>query len=129
NFGAKSVKEMENVFVDLASKERRNHILIGEGIDSGGHMFPGKAGKSVFPEQWSADKIMHEVSDIATDPSVVWVNQKGVQGALFTKKGDAARWVTDTVRDGVEIRVVIEPAGAGIITAFPRSGPGVIFNP
>jgi hypothetical protein len=68
---------------------------------------------------WSRERIMHEVSDIATDPAQAWVQQTGKPGSLYTKAGDPARFVGIGERGGVRIKVVIEPAGEGIITAHP----------
>lgn len=62
---------------------------------------------------------MHHVSDIATDPSLTWVQQTGKLGAEFTKNGAPVRFYVDGVRDGVPMRVIIEPGGEGIITGFP----------
>lgn len=62
---------------------------------------------------------MHHVSDIATDPALKWVPQTG-NGGWFTKAGNPARFSLDGVRDGVNIKVIAEPAGEGIITAFPK---------
>ena len=67
---------------------------------------------------------MRTVSDIATDPNLFWSAQPG-SGRLYTRAGNPARFVvTDAVGnlpiiDGVPIRVIIEPAGEGIITAYP----------
>ena len=80
-----------------------------------------KPGKTVFPKSWDGNKIIHEVSDIVTDPSISWEANKTVRGIdRFKAKG---------VRDGVEIEVIVEPKGEGIISAWPVSGPGVIKNP
>ena len=67
----------------------------------------------------SEEKILRNVSDIATDPKLTWVQQTGVKGSLYTKKGEPARFKVEGVRDGVKIRVIVEPAGSGVITAFP----------
>lgn len=99
-------------FVNLASEARTAHILDG-------HMPPGLPGKTLFPRSWSPQQIMHNASDVATDPSLRWVQQRGKAGADFTKNGDPVRFYVDGVRDGVNIRVIIEPSGEGIITAFP----------
>lgn len=106
-------------FVDLASSARRAHILDGDGPGSGGHRWPGAPGKSVYPKDWSDDRIMHAVSDIATDPSLEWVQQTGRAGADLTRSGKPVRHTVEGVRDGVKIRVVLEPAGEGIVTGFP----------
>lgn len=105
---AKSADE----FVDLASASRRSHILDG-------HRYGGEAGNTWFPKGWSDDKIMHSISDIATDPSLTWVQQTGRAGAAFTRGGAPVRYTVEGVRDGVKIRVVLEPGGEGIITGFP----------
>jgi hypothetical protein len=105
---AKSADE----FVDLASASRRSHILDG-------HRYGGEAGNTWFPKGWSDDKIMHSVSDIATDPSLTWVQQTGRAGAAFTRGGAPVRYTVEGVRDGVKILVVLEPGGEGIITEFP----------
>ena len=64
---------------------------------------------------------MHSVSDVATDPSLQWNWTKGGPSG-YTKAGDPGRaWVAG-VRNGVCIKVVVEPAGEGIITAFPSPG-------
>ncbi len=105
---AKSADE----FVDLASASRRSHILDG-------HRYGGEAGNTWFPKGWSDDKIMQSVSDIATDPSLTWVQQTGRAGAAYTRGGAPVRYTVEGVRDGVKIRVVLEPGGEGIITGFP----------
>ena len=85
---AKSADE----FVDLASASRRSHILDG-------HRYGGEAGNTWFPQGWSDDKIMHSISDIATDPSLTWVQQTGRAGAAFTRGGAPVRYTVEGVRD------------------------------
>ncbi|HVZ75616.1 MAG TPA: LamG-like jellyroll fold domain-containing protein [Polyangia bacterium] len=104
--------------VNLASSQRTTHILTGDAT-GGGHLWPGQPGKTPFPQSWSGQKIMHHVSDVATDPALTWVQQFGKAGSFFTKAGDPARFVVTGVREGVQIKVVIEPMGEGIITAHP----------
>jgi hypothetical protein len=84
-------------------------------------MWPGKPGKSVFPKEWSGDKIMNEVSDVVTDPNIEWKPNRVVRGKQ--------RYEAIGKRDGVDIMVIVEPEGAGIVTAFPKSGTGVVRNP
>lgn len=57
-------------YVNLASPERTRRILYGDNPEKGGHRWPGAPGsdKTLFPKDWSDDRIMHEVSDIATNP-------------------------------------------------------------
>ncbi|MFF1531064.1 RNA 2'-phosphotransferase [Cellulomonas sp. NPDC058312] len=91
---------------------RTSHILDG-------HMPPGELGNTLFPRSWSPQQIMHNVSDVATDPGLQWIQQTGKVGAEFTKNGAPVRYLVDGVRQGVPIRVIIEPGGEGIITGFP----------
>jgi len=97
---------------NLASSARTDHILHGDAT-GGGHLWPGKPGKSPFPSHWNADRVMAEVSDIATDPSIA------------PAAGRRGRTLLLATRDGVDITVVMEsPArGGGIVTAFPTNVP------
>lgn len=114
---------------NLISQERLKHLLTGDGKFSkwwqgspgGGHLWPGLKGKTPFPKHWTVEDIKHYVSDIATDPSSI---AKGMpnDGHLFSGSGKPIRWRLYGTRDGVQIRVVVEPGGEGIITAFPFAG-------
>ncbi|WP_374406906.1 EndoU domain-containing protein [Hydrogenophaga sp.] len=94
----------------------------GEAPGVGGHLWPGQPGKSVFPQTWTADKVIHEVGDVATNPNTRWYAQTGTGGST-TKAGDPARWVAWESRDGVTMRVVFEPASGRVVTAFPDTPP------
>ena len=120
---ASAIKKLEDEvpspnYVDLASADRRTHILDGDAT-GGGHRWPGADGKSAFPKDWSDDKIMHEISDVTTDPSLKWTQQTGAPGADFTRAGNPTRHTVIGTRHGVDIKVVIEPAGEGIISGYP----------
>lgn len=94
----------------------QTHILSGD-EKGGGHLSGrGIPGKSEFPPSWTAERIVVEVLALARGPDRTPV------------RGRDACWVVEGVRDGVRIRVVVG-AGGEIVTAFPRSGPGVIQNP
>ncbi len=118
------VKPLVDPSTNVASAQRTQHILHGDAT-GGGHMWPGGAGKTPFPQDWDANKIMNVTSDLATNPNLLWKPQTG-NGGLYTNKGKPSRFlVTDTngnlpVVDGVPIRVIIEPAGEGIITSYPK---------
>lgn len=95
----------------------REHILDGDSTGGGGHRSgTGRPGKSEFPASWSDDRVVTAVIGIARDPHIV----ASAEGA--------SRWMAEGSRDGVTIVVVVEPWGE-IVTAFPRSGPGVVQNP
>lgn len=97
-------------YVDLASLQRREHILDGDATGGGHRPGTGKPGKSEFPQGWSDDKIMHEISDIATDPNYI------------SRVGRGGRKITDGNRNGVDIRVVQESNG-DIVSGFPTNVP------
>ena len=115
--GAKSFVGFANVpieknFVDLTDTRARKHILDGD-LTGGGHRWgTGKPGKSEFPLSWSDDKILHAISDIATDPKVTM--------GIPDKKG----YVTGVnLIDGVEIRVAYDTKLGRIISGFPINLP------
>lgn len=91
-------------------------------------MWPGNPSKTIFPKSWSAKKIMGAISDIATDPKLKWIPQTGTGGS-YTRSGLPAKFLVEGVYDNVKIRVIIQPASEGIITAFPLTGIGVMRNP
>ena len=98
--------------VDL-TEHRKRHILDGDSKGGGHRHGTGKSGKTEFPANWDDGKILHEISDVATDPKA----QRGVG-----KWG--AQWARGT-RDGVDIHVDFYPPNskhAGkISTGYPRN--------
>jgi filamentous hemagglutinin len=98
----------EDGLVNLASEERTTHILYGDAT-GGGHLYPGLPGKTPFPSDWSPAQVMHQISDVATDPASSVVGQQG------------ARTVLEGTRGGVNIRVVTN--GSDIITGYPTNLP------
>lgn len=103
----RSAPRMADDFVDLSSSARRTHILHGDAT-GGGHLWPGAAGKTPFPRSWSGDRIMHEISDIATDP-IAW------RGAI----PQGSRTVLTGTRGRVDIRVIVD-SRTGEIKLRPR---------
>jgi hypothetical protein len=110
-----SARSSSSEYVNLASKSRTNHILYGEksglkkGFYQGGHLYRGLPGKTRFPTNWNGDKVMHAVSDIATDPKIPWQ----------IAKDNSSRCIAEGVREGQRIRVIVEPNKEGIISGFP----------
>ncbi|MEH2922800.1 EndoU domain-containing protein [Samsonia erythrinae] len=102
--------EKPDEYVDLATPKRRQHILDGDATGGGHRPGTGIPGKSEFPQGWSDDKIMHNISDIATDPS------------LTPTVGRGGRLVTNGTRDGIDIRVIQEKNG-DIVSGFPTNVP------
>jgi hypothetical protein len=95
--------------VDLTG-HRRAHILNRHRAGA------GKPGKTEFPSSWNDDHIIHNVSDVASDP-------RALRG---TGKWDSPHAIG--TRDGIDIRVDFYPPGhplhAGkISTAYPLNVP------
>ena len=83
--------------LNLASEARTNHILNGDAT-GGGHLWPGLAGKTPFPESWSASQVMNAISDVATDPEATSVVQGG--RTIVTGSQDATSVSLSTTRRG-----------------------------
>lgn len=60
---------------------------------------------------------------IATDPRIVPVHKTGSGNSLLTNAGNPARLTFHETRNGLPIKVVTEPMGEGIITAYPTRWP------
>lgn len=103
---------------DLIDGDAQYHIITGNRT-GGGHKWPGQPGKTVFPPSWGTDKILDGVADVATSPSSRWTWQTGARGSMYTRAGDPSRVKIEGVHDGVNIRVIFEPANDRIVTAFP----------
>ncbi|GAB3648876.1 RHS repeat-associated core domain-containing protein [Glycomyces tarimensis] len=103
---------------DLVDGKAQFHIISGDAT-GGGHKWPGNPGKTVFPMEWDTDKILSSVAEVATNPGSSWTQQTGKKGSLFTRGGDPSRWKIEGTFEGVDIRVIYEPAVDRIVTAFP----------
>ena len=91
---------------DLTDDKGRKHILDGDETGGGHRAGTGKSGKSEFPADWSDEKILGEISDVATDP-----RSKTSQGGK----------VSEGARGGVDIKVVV--GGGRIKTGYPTNRP------
>ena len=139
--GRKTAAGGSSEYASMFGPDRLEHILRGESESSGGHRWPPnpeggpknpagvKDPKTPFPRTWNDDRILGVVADIVKDPSTVWVQDKGpgmgtkVTGLPakppVTAKGAPVRYSAEVVVEGVTIKVIVEPGGEGIITAFP----------
>ena len=117
---------------NLATDRRTNHILYGTLKDIQykerpkiikGHLHPGVSGKNSFPKEWTARKILNIASKIAIDSSTTWLPDIPSDQTIeeVHSKGDSlrSRWQTTETIDGIEVNVIIEPSGEGIITSYP----------
>ena len=84
---------------------------------------------SVWLSQENAPEIDYEcLTDLITDPTVSWKQITGQAGYLYER----AKYIADGFRKGSWIRVIFEPNGRGILTAFPldaRDGERFAFPP
>jgi filamentous hemagglutinin len=103
--------------------QQRTHILEGDATGGGHGTGRGISGKSEFPPQWSDDEAINYISEVIQDSNSIWLQQNGKPGAKYTKTGKPVRWQVDGTRDGVNIRIIVEPDGKGVITAFPTNIP------
>ncbi|MGC0773099.1 MAG: EndoU domain-containing protein [Candidatus Acidiferrum sp.] len=94
--------------VNLADQKATTHTLDGDATGGGHAPGSGIPGKSEFPAGWSRDKIMNDISDVATDPA-----------SKVTTVGRTT--LVDGARDGVNIRVVIKDGR--IVTGYPTNIP------
>jgi RHS repeat-associated protein len=101
--------EDESPYVNVASEARTTHILYGDET-GGGHLWPGLAGKTPFPENWSGAKVMNAISDVATNPESSW----NIVGSRAVIKGSY---------EGVDIQVIYNLQNDEIKTGFPANLP------
>jgi hypothetical protein len=93
---------------DLTDQTAKEHILDGDNTGGGHWAGTGRPGKSEFPGDWSDEKVLGEVSDVATDPASTRVTQ-------------GSRTVSTGTRGGIDIRTVDD--GRRIITGYPTNVP------
>lgn len=95
---------------NLVEPDRTEHILEGDKTGGGHRAGTGKPGKSEFPSDWSDDRVLGEISDVATDPQ------------SSRQPGRGGREVVRGTRGGVDIEVIVDQNGR-IITGFPTNVP------
>jgi hypothetical protein len=101
---------------NLLTPEDAKHVLDSDENGGGHRSGQGKPGKTEFPPGWSDEKILGEISDVATDPG------------SKVKPGRGGMQVIEGKRDGVDIRTIYDP-NTGRMVGWPTKGPGVIQNP
>jgi hypothetical protein len=105
-YGNDIADELEGL--SLIDKDRVIHILLGDET-GGGHLWPGEAGKTPFPKDWTPQKIITVISDVATGPdSILSPSGKSVVKAIGTI-------------EGVTITVIMKLGK--IITGYPTNLP------
>jgi hypothetical protein len=71
--------------------------------------------KKHFPSDWTTEKIEENVTDIATNPNSRWIQ---ITGQDFPLCHRPHKFIADGQCEGKQIRVVLEPEGRGILTAY-----------
>ena len=90
------------------AEDQHKYILDGNGRGGGGHG-PGRTtpGKSTFPSDWSDEKTIEAIKEVANDPTSV------------REPADGGRTAVTGTRDGMKIEVIIGRDRKAIITAYP----------
>jgi hypothetical protein len=105
-FGFDDIKGLFSSGPGLTEKAKI-HILHGD-ERGGGHQFgAGKPCKSEFPNSWSSDEIIEEVTKIAANDNLQWKKQKN------------GYYVTEENVGGVRVRVVLNKSRKQVVTAYP----------
>ena len=95
-------------FENLGDAKATVHVLQGDSTGGGHAPGLGIAGKSEFPAGWSNEQIMHNISDVATDPK-----------SHVQKLGGTT--IIEGSREGVDIKVVVRDGR--IVTGYPTNTP------
>lgn len=91
------------------SDRARQHILYGD-HRGGGHKYGlNKPCKSEFPQDWDDREIIETVSKIAANDNAHW------------KEQDNGYYVTESMQDGIKVRVVMNGNKSDVITAYPTN--------
>jgi hypothetical protein len=93
------------------SPAREQHILYGDSR-GGGHLHgQARPCKSEFPADWDADKIIAVVTKEAANDNLNWRHQRNGND------------VAEVMKDGIQIRIVMNGRHDQIITAYPLNTP------
>lgn len=105
----KDFKKLRTVKVDEAAKI---HILDWESWNRWWHRYwTGRTGKTEFPENWNDDKVINNIEDIISDKnSKIVIEEWGILQVFWT-------------REGIDIKIVVDPKTERVITAFPLNTP------
>ena len=120
---------------DNVSPERRRHILEGEGPNDPGHGPNRGFGDQAFPDTWTDEYAIRAIEDVANNPNSTWRQSTGPGGGrnapvtvggpdpnapLTCRNGNPVRYVVNGRNHGLNVEVIVEPNGEGIITGYPK---------
>ena len=114
------------------SDSRRTHILEGEGPNDSGHGPNRGFTEGVFPDTWTDDQVISAIENVANSPDSTWKQSTGPGASTapitvgapdpnapkMTNKNTPVRFVVKGRNHGLNITVIVEPNGEGIITGY-----------
>lgn len=100
------------------SAKRRTHILDGDRTGGGHGPGRGTPGKSEFPSWMSDDDVIREVLRIANDPASYRDRRLPTGRDRYEADGSVR---APPGAPALRVRVVVEPQGEGVITAYPTN--------
>ncbi len=114
------------------SESRRQHILDGEGPSDPGHGPNRGFSEGAFPDSWTDDQAISAIEDVANNPKSTWKQSTGpgyrtapityggpdANAPLTTSSGNPVRFIVRGQNHGLNIEVIVEPNGEGIITGY-----------
>lgn len=91
----------------IITTQAQKHILYGDDR-GGGHKYGiGKPCKSEFPQDWDNEKILKTIRVMAANDNLTWKEQKN------------GYYVSEQIRDDVQVRVVLNRDKDSVVTAYP----------
>lgn len=105
---------------DLIEGGDQVHIIAGD-AHGGGHKWPGQPGKTPFPPSWDTDDILDGIADVVTNSESSWQWQTGAAGSMYTHAGNPSRVKIIGEYNGLQIRVIYEPATGRVVTGFTHT--------
>ncbi|WP_081865859.1 EndoU domain-containing protein [Chondromyces apiculatus] len=123
--------------IRFPGKGRASHILEGAPAHLGGKPGHGHGpGRNLpegaFPDTWTDEQVIAAIERVANSPNSSWMMTKGPgQGTLSrggplpgaastTSGGQPVRYSVRGQDHGLNIEVIVEPTGEGIITGYNK---------
>ena len=130
--GSQSDSESGNDTGYKVSDSRKSHILEGEGPTDPGHGPNRGFTEGVFPDTWNDEQVILAIENVANSPNSTWKQSTGpgastapitvgmpdINAPATTNKGTPIRFMVKGCNHGLNITVIIEPNGEGIITGY-----------
>ena len=115
------------------SDSRREHILEGD-TPGTGHGPNRGSSEGAFPDTWTDDQVIDAIERVANNSNSTWkqatgsgyINAPVTQGGpdpnapLSTSSGNPVRFKVQGQDHGLNIEVIVEPGGEGIITGYVK---------